>query len=169
MPIATFTKRRIADIKENENSIDYEYKQRLSKVRTRSDLIDLLTDYEEFVPKALQKFRDASDSELEILQKRVLHFFWQCQNNRPPAVPDEAVMLCCPPILDLVRMWATQTQKTWGKAFMDLSADGAITKLMQRQENMYLEAVKVEKSGVVDNESKTYRETKIIELSTERK
>jgi len=164
MPVATYTRRRIADIKDSENSIDQEYKTRLFAMRTKSDLVDLLTDYEELVPKALQKFRDASDAELEKLQKRIQHFFWQCKNNRPPAVPDEAVMLCCPPILDLVRMWATQTKKTWGKAFIDLSATGAITKLMQRQESMYLEAVKVEKAGIVDNSTRTHQETKIVEL-----
>lgn len=164
MPIATFTRRRISDIRDSENSIDQEYKTRLFNIRCKADLIDLLTDYEEFVPKGLQKFREASDAELEKLQKRIQHFFWQAKNNRPPAVPDEAVMLCCPPMLDMVRMWATQTKKTWGQAFVELSIDGTIPKLMQRQEHIYKEAVKVEKSGIVDNDSKIGHDTSIIEL-----
>jgi hypothetical protein len=139
--IQPYTKRRIVDIKESEDSIDLEYLNRLSRVHNKQDLVDLLIDYEEFLPAFLQKFRNADDDELNLLDNQIQGLFKKLRNHQPlPAIPNEAIMLFQPPLMTITRMFSkTQSAEqkrhiTWGMAWLHLQRNGYIDKLVQRTE-----------------------------------
>ncbi len=152
-----FTKKHISDITAFEDRIDFEYLRRLSGMNTKQDLIDILKDYEEFLPIGLQKFRNADSVEFKELLEQVRAFFRSVQTGQGvPAEPTEAVMLCNPILLGFPRMLARKQSEvkkkhvTFGQAFLDLFGQGLIKKMLSQQEHIYREVIKV-KNIVAEN------------------
>lgn len=159
-----FTKKKIVDIKESNDSFDREYRIRLEGVKTKQQLADFLRDYEEFLPEGLQRFRDAPDEAVrEILfqKDRVVE---HARHGQMLAEPTEAAVLFAPPMVSMPRMMAvalmTEARKkgktiriTWGMAFKKLAMEGMIEKLMRTQERMYKKVIDIEKymKGETDN------------------
>jgi len=149
--VEIFTKRKIADIKPTEDYIDFEYMRRIEGLQkgNKSDLKLLLKDFEEFLPQGLQKFQHASDDEFEELMSQIRGFFSAMARGMSPMEPTEFFMLLQPPLIIFPRQWARQLKVaegkilTWGQAFLDLSLSGAITKLMESQETMYKQVLKI--------------------------
>jgi len=147
--IEVYTKKHMADIKETEDTIDREYHQRLLRVDSRQKLVDLLNDYEEFLPEGLMKFRNADDETCMTLMKMVHRHIYHARNGQILAEPTEAAAMFAPPMLCYPRMVARQVGSatnqyiTWGQAFLKLASEGLITKLMQTQERMYRRVIEI--------------------------
>ena len=162
-----FTKKKIADVKREDDVFDYEYMRRVERLgqkgATVDDLKQLLIDYEEFLPEGLQKFRHATEREFKLLIKQIRDFFSRrALGLEPPMEPTEFFMLLVPPLIVLPRQWAIHHTRlgrkmTWGEAFHDLVLTGAIEKVMRRQEQMYKHTIEV----------KEYHEQKGIKFRTE--
>lgn len=147
--IDVYTKKHIADIKDTEDTIDREYQQRLLRVNSKQKLVDLLNDYEEFLPEGLMKFRNADDETCMKLIAMVHRHIQHARRGQILAEPTEAAALFSPPMLSYPRMvarqfgGATNQYITWGQAFQKLSAEGLITKLIQTQERMYRRVIEI--------------------------
>ena len=152
-----FTKWRISDIKATDDHVDIQYAKRIEAMKTRDDLRDILRDYEEFLPKGIQRLRDISNEGFRELIFRIRRFVQACKNKQPPpGEPTEAIILCTPPMLTIPRGFARQmnyersqkgiTEKvTFGEVILKLGSEGYLTKIMENQENMYTLTVKLEK------------------------
>lgn len=144
-----FTKKHLANIKDTEDTIDREYHHRLLRVDSRQKLIDLLNDYEEFLPEGLMKFRNADDETCMTLMKMVHRHIHHARHGQILAEPTEAAALFAPPMLSYPRMVArqfgaaTNQYITWGQAFKKLASEGLITKLMKTQDNMYRRVIEI--------------------------
>jgi hypothetical protein len=147
--IEAYTKKHISDIKDTEDTIDREYHQRLIRVDSRQKLIDLLNDYEEFLPEGLLKFRNADEVTCMKLMAMVHRHIHHARRGQVLAEPTEAAALFAPPMLSYPRMIARQYGQatnqyiTWGQAFLKLSNEGLITKLIQTQEYMYRRVIEI--------------------------
>lgn len=147
--IEAYTKKHIAGIKDTEDSIDREYHYRLLRIDCKQKLVDLLNDYEEFLPEGLMKFREADDEICMKLVKMMHRHIHHARNGQILAEPTEAAALFAPPMLSYPRMVARQVGSmtnqyiTWGQAFMKLSSEGLITKLMKTQEMMYRRVIEI--------------------------
>jgi len=146
-----YTKKKIVDIKKEDDRFDFDYMERVKRIKTLDDLKQLLMDYEEFLPDGLQKFRHAEERDFQLLMDQIRKFFTKvvAGYNSPPSEVTEFVMLLVPPLITLPRLWAQQQSLekkrriTWGEAFLELSMSGAITKIMQNQESMYKQVIDV--------------------------
>lgn len=147
--IEVYTKKHMSDIKETEDTIDREYHQRLIRVNSRQKLVDLLNDYEEFLPEGLMKFRNADDDTCMTLIKMVHRQIHHARAGQILAEPTEAAAMFAPPMLSYPRMVArqfgaaTNQYITWGQAFLKLANEGLITKLTQTQERMYRRVIEI--------------------------
>jgi len=141
--IEIFSKKKIVDIKKDNDTIDKEYMLRIMRIQNRQDLIDLLKDYEEFIPQALQKFRECDDEEFKQLMFQAERFYEQVKAGQPtPSEPTEAIIFMQPPMLAIPRMMARTMSRennryvTWGEAFLEISSSGFLEKMIRQQERI---------------------------------
>lgn len=161
MPLAEkFTKKRMADITKFEDRIDLEYLNRIDAIETRRHLIDVLDDFQEWLPEGLQAFREADDDTFKELLFQIRRIIDRVRNKREvPMEPTEAYMFCAPPLLSLPRSLAVMTgveakrrnpgstiiPMTWGQAFLRLSMEGEIKNIMEQQEKQYRKVIEIKK------------------------
>ena len=178
MPAEIFTKKKIADVKKEEDNIDYEYMRRIERLQKGkvSDLKQLLMDYEEFLPEGLQKFRHAGRKEFKQLLRQIHGFFSARARGLPnPTEPTEFLMLLQPPMIVMPRMWAIQRSReegrrmTWGEAFLELSLSGAITKILQTQDRMYRHIIHVANETELEFATDGSRDDEIAEIMRSKK
>jgi hypothetical protein len=143
--IELFTKHRIADIKETENTIDKEYSRRLAAINSTGDLRNLLRDYEDFMPDGIMRFRDAPERACKELVSQIRRIFDHIKATGSEMImePTEAAILVGMPMIRMPRVLAMQLTKdsrkevTWGTAFLHMSVAGTVAKLMKTQDMMY--------------------------------
>ena len=144
------SKKRMADIRDSDNTIDREYSKRLLLIRSRDVLADFLEDYADFLPDGLQRFRNAPDDACRTLMWKVMRVYRHRQSGHPVLEPNEATMLAGPPMITAPRILAmieereTGRKMTWGQAFRRLVSEGVITRLMKMQDTMYRMTIEFE-------------------------
>jgi hypothetical protein len=173
-----YTKKKLMDITERENSIDVEYVNRLRKLKSISDFRELMKDYEEFLPYGIIKYSEEMDDKLFLkLQRGIERVFLKIKNKEPiPAEPSIEMIIIMPPFLTMVRALAFSKTRdrllknnnnkcgnivdfknvvTWGQSFLDLNTEGRLTLLLQRQDHIYNQAVASRDivSEMIDTES----------------
>jgi len=125
--VPLWTKRKIVDIKKDENAIDFIYMKRLDTMQDRADLVGILKDYEEFLPEGLQRFQGVNEEEFNQLKGRFVEFFRALSAREPlPSEPTEEFIFLQPPLLVQPRILAQSLthdcegkhQWTWGEAFL---------------------------------------------------
>jgi hypothetical protein len=127
-----FTKKRIVDLKQEEDTIDIEYLRRLQTLNKQEpqQLKDLIRDYEDFLPEELFKFKNCDLDEFKELLFQIRRFLFKVANKQPvPMEPTEAIMFLSPPLLTLPRAYAQEMTKkdkqhrywTWGMAWFQLT------------------------------------------------
>jgi len=144
------TKRMRLDINVFTDDIDREYHKRIIAIKSKQDLIDILEDYEEFLPKGLQSFRRCDDLSFHKLKKQINRFYQRVKRGQKlPAEPTEAIMFITPPMLTIVRQISltrsaeTKFPVTWGDAYLGMKAAGLIDKLDIQQEGMYEKVIEI--------------------------
>ena len=154
--IEAFTKRKITDIRESEDTIDREYSYRVIRVKSKRELVELISDYEEFLPSGFGKVRDMTEEEVEKLLDNLRRYFSEVYQKKVYSGPaNVSILLLQPYLLLFPRMWAMQITAerskknggyvmTWGQAWKELQAEGAIEKVCRRQEHIYSMLLKAE-------------------------
>lgn len=149
--IELHTKWKMADIKRTEDKIDYLYMRTVEGLKSKEDLKELLKNFQEFLPEGLQKFQEASDEEFNKLMHEIQRFFVDLAKGQTVTEITEFMMFLQPPLIIYPRMWARQMTSdsngkkkyTWGEAFLDLTLNGTITKVLNTQEKMYKHVIKI--------------------------
>lgn len=157
--IEAFTKRKIVDIKDSEDTIDQEYLNRIIRVKCKSDLVAIIDDYEDFLPSGFASFREYSEEQVSDLMDKLKMFFNEVFRRQAYSGPPNISILMLQPIMIVYpRMWAIQMtaerskkngsyRMTWGQAWKELYGTGAIQKMMQQQERMFQQLIDLEKEA----------------------
>jgi len=148
------TRKKMADVKESDDTIDVEYHHRIMRLNTIDQLKSLLEDYEDFLPIGLQKFRNANVEAVRELLKQLKRVCDHARRGRMLAEPTEAAALFAPPMITSPRMLAQSLEieemhkghkirVTWGEAFRKLANEGMITRLAETQERMFRRVIEI--------------------------
>lgn len=146
------SKKRMADIRDTDDTIDTEFSKRLLSIRSRNALADFLEDYSDFLPDGLQRFRNAPDEACRKIMIQVVRVYRHTNAGQPVLEPNEATILAAPPMITAPRILAlmekktTGRQMTWGQAFKRLVSEGVITRLMKMQDRMYRLTIEFEET-----------------------
>jgi hypothetical protein len=148
------------DIKEEEDTIDIEYFQRVCRIKTKRDLIDLLDDYKEWLHPGLQNLREYSESKFIELKFQLKRHLQQYRTTGMQAMdPHLAVMLLAPAMLVAPRALAynetraemkrrnlpkMQAVMTWGQAFLRILSEGYVKITQETEDKMYLKLLECE-------------------------
>ena len=144
-----YTKKRIVDVKRSDDVFDREYGTRLFSISTsrgspKQEFIDLLRDYEEFLPSGTQGLQGVTDENFRKLFTAIHTMISTLRVNAPiDAAPTVALIITQPPMIVMPRAFATtQTQETrkhttWGDAFLSLVSAGMVHKIEQQGEKMF--------------------------------
>ena len=141
--VIPFTKKRIVNIKKENDDFDLEYGQRLMRMKTIQQFKDLLEDYEEFLPSQFQKLREISPKNFKKILSEIKSMIESVRRGQSQLSASVAFILVQPPMICIPRGFAAVSSNekkkkvTWGEAFMNLSRNGMIKKLEAQGEKMF--------------------------------